>query len=306
MKPRLLCITGLTGSGKSALAMELCQRWGAEILSVDSMQVYRGFDVGTAKPTAAERALVPHHGIDLVEPTEPFSAGRFLAYARGVLDSAREEGRTVLAVGGTGLYLRALLHGLAPAPGAQPELRSELRASEAGSPGAMHARLAELDPEAAARLHPRDLVRIERALEVVLSSGRPMSAWQAEHGFVQAPFETRTLAIRWSREAIRERLAQRVDAMLDAGWVDEVRGLLDAGVPRDCVPMKAIGYPAIAAHLAGVDRATTREQIVTAVRRFAKRQATWFNRRPSIEWLDPDPGLAARLAETLKPFIESP
>ncbi len=306
MKPRLLCITGLTASGKSGLAMELCSRWGAEILSVDSMQVYRGFDIGTAKPTAAERAQVRHHGLDLVEPTEGFSAGRFLTYARGVLDAASQEGRVVLAVGGTGLYLRALLHGLAPAPGAQPELRQTLREQEAASPGSMHARLQELDPAAAARLHARDLVRLERALEVVLSSGRSLSDWQAEHAFAEAPFETRTLAIRWSREDIRERIAQRVDAMLAAGWVEEVQGLLDAGVPLDCVPMKAIGYPAIVEHLGGLDLPTTRERIVTAVRRFAKRQATWFNRRPSIEWQEPDPGLAARLAETLKPFVEFP
>ncbi len=303
MKPRLVCITGQTASGKSGLAMELCRRLGAEILSVDSMQVYRGFDIGTAKPTAAEQAAVPHHGIDLVDPTEVFSASAFLAYARDLLERAAAEGRTVLAVGGTGLYLRALLHGMGAMPGRDDALRAELRAEEAAAAGAMHRRLQALDPEAARRLHPNDLIRVERALEVVIQSGVPISRWQADHGFAEAPFDTLVCAIRWDRPVLRERIAVRVDAMLEAGWVDEVRGLLAAGVARDCIPMRAIGYPRILQMLDGaLPPADLAGRITTDCRRFAKRQATWFNRAPSLRWL-PGPASADAVVGDIEAFL---
>jgi len=302
-RPRLVCITGQTASGKSGLAMALCAALDAEILSVDSMQVYRGFDVGTAKPTAADQAAVRHHGIDVVEPTEVFSASAFLALARETLESAAAAGRTVLAVGGTGLYLRALLHGLAGMPGRDDALRAELRADEAASAGAMHARLGTLDPEAAGRLHPNDLIRVERALEVVIQSGRPISSWQAEHGFADAPFDTRVYAIGWERPVLRQRIAERVDAMLAAGWVDEVRALLASGVPRDCIPMRAIGYPRIVAMLDGtLPPARLASSITTDCRRFAKRQATWFNRAPSLRWLEP-PASADALVGEIEAFL---
>ncbi len=165
-RPRLVCIVGVTASGKSSLGMALAEALPAGILSVDSMQVYRGFDIGTAKPTAAEQARVRHFGIDLVEPSERYSAGAFLAYARGILDSELSAGRDVIAVGGTGLYLRALLHGLGPAAPADPAIREGLARAEAASPGASYARLREVDPVSAQKLHPNDLVRVERALEV--------------------------------------------------------------------------------------------------------------------------------------------
>jgi tRNA dimethylallyltransferase len=303
----LVCITGLTASGKSSLALELASMLGAEILSMDSMQVYRGFDVGTAKPSVVEQARIRHHGIDLCEPCETFSAGAFLAYARGVLQAARAEGRVVLAVGGTGLYFRALLRGLVPVPPADPELRAELRAVEAAEPGTLRRRLLELDPEAAARLHPNDLVRAERALEVRLTTGRPLSAWQAEHGFPPPPFRTLVLGIRRPRDELRARIAARVQAMLDAGWVEEVVGLLAAGVSRSCTPMKAIGYPECLAHIDGElsadDLAPT---IATATWRFAKRQTTWFNREPSVQWIEAQAGLPRVLRPRIEGFLASP
>ena len=299
-RPRLVCITGLTASGKSALALELAEGLGAEILSVDSMQVYRGLDIGTAKPSAAEQERVRHHGIDLVEPHEAFSAGAFLDYARALLDSAVREGRTVLAVGGTGLYLRALLHGIGPQVPANPELRRQLRQA----PEDLHRRLQEVDPEAAARLHPNDHLRLERALEVYLQTGETMTAWQARHAFSEAPFEARLLALRRERPVLEARIAERVDHMLQAGWIAEVEGLLARGVTEDLPAMAAIGYREIAAHLRGeLDRDSLRERIVVACRRFAKRQGTWFNREPSVEWLDPVEGLSAQLLPDLAAFL---
>ena len=299
-RPRLLCITGHTASGKSSLALALAEAVHAELLSVDSMQVWRGFDIGTAKPTAQERARVPHHGLDLVEPTETFSAGAFLTYARGVLSDAAGRGVPVIAVGGTGLYLRAMLHGLAPAPTADRALRAELRAEETARPGAMHCRLSRVDPALARRLHPNDLVRIERGIEVFEATGRSLSEHQAEHDFGEAPFETWLLAIRWSRPRLVDRIAVRVDAMLEAGWIDEVRGLLAAGVTEDATAMRAIGYREIAAHLRGeLDTKELRERIVVATRRFAKRQTTWFNREQSIEWVEP----VRDLPELLRPRV---
>jgi tRNA dimethylallyltransferase len=304
LKPPLFCITGLTASGKSALALELAQALPAGLLSVDSMQVYRGFDVGTAKPSAGERACVRHFGIDLLEPQERFSAGAFLDYARGVIEAERDAGRHVIAVGGTGLYLRALLHGLSSLAPADEPLRAELRAGEASEPGSMHRRLAAADPASAARLHPHDLVRIERALEVALGTGRPLSEQHAAHGFRESPFRPWIVGIRWNRADLHDRIAGRVDAMLAAGWLDEVRALLARGVPLDCTPMHALGYREVAAHLRGeVDARTLREQLLRSSIQFAKRQATWFNREPSVEWLDPAPDLARRLLPRLVDFL---
>ena len=302
---RLLCITGLTASGKSGLALQLAESLGAELLSVDSMQVHRGLDIGTAKASAAERARVHHHGLDLVGPDERFSAGEFSTYARGVLEEARGRGVPVLAVGGTGLYLRALLHGLAPMPPADEALRATLRRDEDARPGSMHARLKGIDPASAARIAPGDRVRLERAIEVTEGTGRPMSDWQSEHAFSDSPFEPRVFALRRSREDVRERIALRVDAMFEAGWVDEVRRLLAGGLTLDAPGMAAIGYRDIADHLTGgADEAVTRDRIVTATRRFAKRQATWFNRQPSIRWVDPRPDLAAALLPEVRAFLE--
>ena len=299
MRPRLLCITGHTASGKSTLAMALAEAIGAELLSVDSMQVWRGFDVGTAKPTPQERARVRHHGLDLVDPHETFSAGAFLDYARDVVDRATGP---LIAVGGTGLYLRAMLHGLVPTPPADRDFRARLRAQEQDRPGALHARLTDVDPVAAARLHPNDLVRLERALEVFELTGRPLSEQQAEHAFTEAPFDVWLLAIRWPRRLLHDRIAARVDVMLESGWIEEVAGLLAAGVTEELTPMHAIGYRDIAAHLRGeLDNNELRDRIVVATRRFAKRQTTWFNREPSIEWVEP----AEDLPERLRPRVEA-
>jgi tRNA dimethylallyltransferase len=301
---RIVCITGHTASGKSGLALELARRLPASILSVDSMQVYRGFDIGTAKPTAAEQAEIAHFGIDLCAPSERFSAGAFAAYARGVIAQERAGGRHTLVVGGTGLYLRAMLRGLGPAAPADPALRASLRAEEAAAPGTLHARLAALDPEAAARLHPHDLVRCERALEVALLTGRPISRWQAEHRGAPSPYEPLLLGVRRAPDELRARIGARVSRMLDQGWIDEVERLLASGVTEDMTPMVALGYREIAAHLRGeFDRDELFVRIERATHRFAKRQTTWFNSEPSILWLEPVPDLADRLVPAVQEFL---
>jgi tRNA dimethylallyltransferase len=294
-KPRLVCIVGQTASGKSSLAMALAEELGCELLSVDSMQVYRGFDIGTAKPSPDEQARVRHHGIDLAEPHESFSAGAFLAYARSVLEEARGRDTQVIAVGGTGLYLRALLHGLTPSAPADPSFRTQLRLAEEAEPGSAHLRLKSVDPEAAARIHANDFVRTERALEVLQLTGETQSSWVERHAWSDAPFETQLLGIRWDRGALRRRISERVDTMLAMGWIDEVRGLVAAGVTEDMTPMFALGYRDIAAHLRGeLPLDVLRERISTAIGRFAKRQGTWFNREPSIAWMEPGPDLLQR------------
>ncbi len=299
--PPLLCITGQTASGKSALALRLAEGMGAELLSVDSMQVYQGFDIGTAKPSPEERARVAHHGLDRLVPSAGFSAGEYLRWAQELVAQRWAEGTPVLAVGGTGLYLRALLHGLAPAPPTDPELRARLQEREDAAPGWMHLRLQEVDPDAAERLHPNDRPRLERALEVYEATGEPLSRWQERHAFGERRFSTWLLAIRWERTQLNQRIELRLDRMLAVGWLDEVRRLLSEGVQEDWPPMKALGYRELAAVARGeLEISEARRRILVATRRFAKRQATWFNRQPSIEWVEPHEGLAAELLPRVK------
>jgi tRNA dimethylallyltransferase len=294
-KSRLVCLVGQTASGKSSLAMQLAEELGFELLSVDSMQVYRGFDIGTAKPSLEDQQRVRHHGIDLVDPEQPFSAGAFLEYARNVLKEAEGRGVPVLAVGGTGLYLQALLRGLTPSTPADPEFRAQLRAAEGGSPGAAHRRLLEVDSESGLRIHANDFVRTERALEVFETTGETQTAWVARHAWRDTPFETTLLGIQWDRALLRHRISDRVDAMLAQGWIDEVRALVAAGVTCDMTPMLALGYREIAAHLRGeLELDVLRVRVSTAISRFAKRQATWFNREPSIAWMEPGSDLLQR------------
>ena len=303
-RPRLVCIVGVTASGKSSLGMALAEALPASILSVDSMQVYRGFDIGTAKPSLAEQARVQHFGVDLVAPAERYSAGAFLAYARGILDCERSQGRHVIAVGGTGLYLKALLHGLGPVAPADPDVRARLRLAEERSPGALFAQLREVDPVSADRLHPNDRVRVERALEVHALTGVAMSAWQDQHRFTERPFETLILGMRRDRDGLRLRIRARLQTMMAAGWVEEVRQLLAAGVDEEMTPMVALGYRDIAAHLRGeIDEAELLRRVERDSMRFARRQATWFNREPSIHWLEPGPDLASRLLPSIRGFL---
>lgn len=281
----LLVLVGETASGKTALAVELARAHGGEVIGADSVQVYRGFDVGSGKPTADELRGVPHRMLDVADPGEDFDAARFVELADQAIARARAEGRVPIVAGGTYLWIRALLHGLAAAPRAPKELRAALQdeAAHLGSP-ALHARLAQVDPEAAARLHPNDAVRIVRALEVHAATGRPLSAWQAEHGFRERRYDARQVAIAHPREVLEARIERRVAAMLGAGWVDEVRALIERG-HGETRPMAAVGYAEVARFVRGAPvEPDLKTAIVRATKTFARRQRTWLAKAP-VEWI---------------------
>jgi len=302
--PAVLAIVGPTAVGKSALAMAVAERAGAEIVSGDALQVYRGFDIGTAKPSAPERSRVAHHLIDVLDPTERFSAGRFATMARGALAGIARRGRPALVVGGSGLYLRALLEGIAPLPPADAALRAELdRRLEAEGLPALRRELERRDPVTAARLGAADRQRILRALEVVLATGRPLSRWLADRPFGLEPLPARRVGLTLPRALLYDRIEARVRRMIDAGWLDEVRRLLSEGVPREAPAFQAIGYAQWVRHLAGeLDEEDAFRRIVVATRRYAKRQETWFRREADVEWRDARDAveLAERLGRELK------
>ena len=274
---RALGISGPTASGKSALALRIAARWPVELVSVDSAQVYRGLDIGSAKPSAAERAAVPHHLIDILDPTEAYSAARFAAEARALIEAINARGRIALLVGGTMLYFKALIDGIDALPAADAALRAELeaRAAREGWP-ALHAELARVDPITAARLPPHDAQRIQRALEVWHLSGEPMSAL---HGRSRsASLALPLLALEpASRGWLHARIAERFDAMLAAGFVDEVRALRARGDLHPGLPsMRCVGYRQAWAALDADDLSPLREQGIAATRQLAKRQLTWL------------------------------
>lgn len=286
----LRCLVGPTAAGKSALALALAERAGAELVSLDSMQVYRGMDVGTAKPTAAERARVPHHMLDLASPAERFDVTRYLAELEPVLTELVHAGRRVLFVGGTAFYLKALTHGLFAGPPADPELREQLRrrAEELG-PEATHAELVRVDPKSAARLHPGDLRRVVRALEVQAQTGRPLSDWQREwgwHGSAAAPGRARRLVgLELERAELDRRIAQRARAMLGEGWVEEAVAIR-SGPGFGPTASMALGYGTVLELADGlVDAEQAALRIAIDTRRFARRQGTWYRRFPEIRWL---------------------
>ena len=281
---------GATASGKTALALDLAERLDAEIVSADSRQVYRGLDIGTAKPTPAEQARVRHHGLDLAMPDETFDAARYRDAALAAIGDVHARGRAVVVAGGTGLYVRALLHGLCPAPPRAPRLRAVLTAWAAreGVP-LLHRRLVVVDPVAAARIHVNDIIRIVRALEVALVTGRRLSDWQREHGFGAAPFETLTVGLAVPPARLAARIEARIDAMLANGWLDEVRALVARGYDPEAPVWRTLGYAEMRAVVE--DRAPlalAREQTLRATRRYAKRQRTWFRREPDVTWRDPE------------------
>lgn len=291
--PRLpvLLLTGPTGAGKTDWAIRLAETAPVEIVSVDSALVYRGLDVGTAKPTREVRARIPHHLIDICDAAESYSAGRFVSDALEGIRGIHARGRVPLLVGGTMLYLRSLLDGLAELPEAHPDLRRELdtRAARAGWP-ALHAELARLDPAAAARIAPNDAQRIQRALEVWHATGRPISELQRATPSPLAPFDVRYWMLNPpDRAALHQRLARRLDAMMAGGFLDEVRRLRDRGdLTSAHSSMRAVGYRQLWAHLEGhYDLAEAGRRALAATRQLAKRQLTWMRAETRGEWLDP-------------------
>ncbi len=288
----VVAIVGATATGKSALAMRLAAALDGEIVNADALQVYRGFDLGTAKPSRADRNRIPHHLIDILEPGETYSAGEFARRADLSVREIRERGRRAILVGGSGLYLKALRAGIAAIPPVDAGVRDELESWRAKSGlAALRAELARVDPATAARLAAGDTQRTLRALEVFRATGVPLSRWIASQPFGSAPPVRieRIIGLTLPRAVLYDRITSRARAMLGAGWLEEVRSLLDAGVVPSAPAFQAIGYRHLAEVVAG--RATLEEAtsaLIRATRQFAKRQETWFRRESDIEWWDAD------------------
>lgn len=289
MRPKILVIAGPTASGKTALAVELALRRGGEVVSADSMQLYRRMDIGTAKPTMEERQGVPHHMLDVAGPEEDFSVARYVDMATACVDGIISRGKLPILAGGTGLYIDSLLSGrtFAAFDGGSP-LRRELEGRlQLQGGAALLEELAQVDPQAAARLHPNDSKRIVRALEVYLTTGKTITQHNLETQALPPRYDALTLTLAFrQREDMWARVDRRVDQMMAAGLAEEVRDLLDSGVPRKCTAMQAIGYKEMAAALEGDgDISAAAGEIKLRSRQYAKRQLTWFRRNSAARWL---------------------
>ncbi len=285
--PRLVAILGPTATGKSALGIALAQRLNGEVVSCDSTAIYRGFDIGTDKVPDAERGGIPHHMVDVADPTEEYSAARYAREAAAVIRDITVRGRLPVLVGGTGLYYRALTRGFFPGPSRDTALRDRLDAvARARGPERLHRWLARVDPASAERIQPRDLKRLVRALEVYLLTGRPLTEHFAETESPLPDYEVPAFALQIPAEATVERVARRVDAQFERGLLDEIRGLLAAGVPPTAHPFTGLVYRQALEHLEGVrDERATRELIVRENRRYSRRQLIWFRKEPNLHWI---------------------
>jgi tRNA dimethylallyltransferase len=288
--PPCVFLAGPTASGKTGLAVELARSLGAEVVSADSMLVYRHLDVGTAKPTESERRGIAHHVIDVVDPDEPYDAARFRDDALEALRDLAGRSVPALVVGGTGLYLRALRHGLAPTPPADPGLREEIeeRAARRGT-AALHAELAGVDPDSAEQIHPNDLVRIQRALEIFHTTGRPASEVRGEHGFGRLELDVLYLVLELPGDVLRERIRLRARAMLEGGLLDEVRRVLDMGFDPGLRPLQALNYRHAIACIGGqYDEAGMLERMENETWQFSRRQRRWFRSEQGARSVEPD------------------
>jgi tRNA dimethylallyltransferase len=303
---RLIVILGPTASGKSALAITLAEKLGGEVLVCDSTQVYRHFDIGTAKVPLAEQRGIPHHLVDLVEPTEVFTAGEYRRRAIDELEGVRARGKVPVLNAGTGLYLRALLLGLAEAPERSEALRDRLREKvERRGPEHLHRMLARLDRETAARIAPRDTPKIIRAIEMRVLAGKPVGEIHRSGRAALEGYGVTKIGLAPSRAALYAGINARVEVMIRAGWIEEVARLALSGVSGDAKPFQFIGYSQLRDVIAGrLSREEAIQQIQQATRRFAKRQLTWFRREPDVHWLPgfgDSPEIADASAELCRP-----
>jgi tRNA dimethylallyltransferase len=282
----LVAIVGPTASGKTALAVDLAERLGGEIISADSVQVYREFDIGSGKPSAEDLARAPHHLVSVLDPLDPIDASSWAERAASAIDDVRARGRVPILCGGTFLWVKALLYGLAEASAASPEVRARLReTAEREGRAALHEKLRMVDAESAARLHPNDLVRVSRALEVWELTGKPLSAWQREHGFSQVRHPARLIALACDPAVLTERIRRRAQQWLASGWVEEVERLRARGYGA-ARAMGSVGYAQVRAMLDGeLPREELETAVVRATRVFARRQRTWL-RRAEVTWLE--------------------
>jgi tRNA dimethylallyltransferase len=304
-KPRVILMVGPTGVGKTGLALEMAGRFGGEIVSADSLQVYRGMDIGTAKPTLEERRRTVHHLIDVVDPDQPFDASRYRDLAREAIARLHREQKPVLVVGGSGLYIRALLGGLIAGPGADEALRERLQEElRRRGVSSLYEKLRSRDEKAAGQINPGDGVRIIRALEVLETTGRSIVDHQKEHRFGEQPYEVLKIGLMLERDRLLENIGVRTDRMIAGGFVEEVRRLLATGYNRSLKPMQSLGYRHICAYLAG-ERGL--EETVRMIKRdtyrYAKRQMTWFSADRETIWFSPADVDAA--AKRIGRFLEN-
>jgi tRNA dimethylallyltransferase len=289
-KPKVIIICGPTGVGKTAVGIELARRFGGEIISADSMQIYRHMDIGTAKPTPKELAQIAHHMIDIVDPDEDYDAVQFSKQGRDRILEIVNGNLIPFIVGGTGLYIKALLHGLFQSKPVDPQIRDRLnQEAEENGRGFLYERLKKIDPAAAGRIHPNDSYRIIRALETIESSGKPISKHHQSHGFEDQPFNALKIGLRRDREKLYGRIDQRVDLMIQAGLVAEVKKLLAMGYSAELKSMQSIGYRHVVEFLE--EKLSWDEYVRTLkrdTRRFAKRQFTWFGADRQNYWYEPD------------------
>lgn len=286
-RQKIVVITGPTASGKSSLAVELARQFDGEIVNADSMQVYRGMDVGTAKPSFEERENIPHHLFDLVNPDQEFNAAIYRSLALPELAKIAEKGNLAMVVGGTGLYIKTLLGGLLECPPSDPEFRLKLnREWDALGSAGIYQRLLTLDPESAGRIHPNDRVRVVRALEINHLTGKPLSSLIEKHRFRDRPFRAFKICLQMDREQLYHRIDKRSKIMVENGLIEETEGLLKEGYPAGLKPMNSLGYRHMIKYLQGtwsLDEAI--HQLKKDTRRYAKRQLTWFKADPDIQWI---------------------
>lgn len=302
--PALVAIVGPTASGKSALGIFLAKEFSGEVIACDSTQLYRGFDIGTAKPSAQQRQEVPHHLLDVLEPTEASTAGGYRERALAVLVDLRPRQRLPILTVGTGLYLRALLEGLADLPQRSEEIRERLRASAAEhGQGHLHKLLEHLDPQASQQIAVADEQKLLRAIEVCLLSGKPLTEVHRAGRTPLTGWRILKIGLEPPREALYQRIHERTESMLRAGWLDEVRRLVASGLPDNAKPFDFIGYRELSSHLRGeLTLATARAAIQQGTRQYAKRQLTWFRREANVHWLPAfgdDPRIQAAAREWL-------
>ncbi len=303
---RILLLVGPTAVGKTSLALRLAPELNAEIISADSMQVYRGMDIGTSKPTVEERRRVAHHVIDVVDPDESFHAVQFQEAADRAIEDIHARGKTAMIVGGSGLYVKALLHGLFEDPSVDKFNKWDEKLNYYESLGEnTHKTLESLDPSAAQRIHPNDHVRVRRALEVFLRTGKSITDLQKEHGFQQDRYKALTIGLTMDREGLFERINARVDAMVRAGLLDEVQALMARGHAPDLPSMRSLGYRHMTKVIAGeMEMSEAVRLFKRDTRRYAKRQYTWFNNQEKVEWLAA-PFRAEGIPETIRAFLRA-
>ena len=305
MKPAVVAILGPTATGKSALALAVAERYDGEIVNCDSTAVYRGFDIGTDKIAVADRRGIPHHLIDIVDPTEEYTAAHYARDAAAVVRDIHARGRLPILAGGTGFYFRALTRGLFPGPGRDIELRQRLE-TIAGRRGVafLHRMLQRVDPPSALRIQPRDLKRLVRALEVFFLTGRPLTTHFADTVSPLPDFDVVGVALRLPASQISARVTRRVDEQFERGLLDEIRGLLARGVPESARPFGGLVYRQALEHLHGVrDETATRALIAQENRRYARRQLIWFRKEPNLSWFD-GPGEFAGTVAAVQRLID--